>query len=192
MLYSQNADIIQFSGEIKNDSLEPLSFVHILVINKNKGTITDFNGYFSFPVQNNDTILFTYIGYKPYEFIVPDTLNDNNFFKLTMIRDTIFINEIDVFPWSTYEQFKHAFLTLYIPDDDYVRAERNMQLIKIQQLLSDYPIDGSQAYKHYMNKQYNKLYYSGFYPTINILGLAELINAIKRGDFKNKKKKYKY
>ncbi|TVQ90495.1 MAG: carboxypeptidase-like regulatory domain-containing protein [Bacteroidetes bacterium] len=43
---------------------EPLAFVHILIENSQRGTMTDIDGYFSLELQHNDSVLrLSYVGY---------------------------------------------------------------------------------------------------------------------------------
>ena len=129
---AQNDSIIQFTGIVTNDSLEPLPFTHIVLLTKNQGTISNFNGFFSFVVERTDTVLFSTIGYKHKLFAFSDTMKtDDIFVNIKMERDTIMIAEIHVFPYATFEQFKHAFLTIEIPDDDLERAKKNIEIINI-------------------------------------------------------------
>ena len=68
-------DLVQFSGiVITADSLKPVSFTNIIVIDSRRGTTCDYFGYFSFVAQKNDTILFSAIGYKTATFVIPDTI----------------------------------------------------------------------------------------------------------------------
>lgn len=55
------AQCFLISGIVK-DSIEPIPYATILIKGKNKGTLTDFNGKFSLPVEKNDTLLINYLG----------------------------------------------------------------------------------------------------------------------------------
>jgi len=173
-----------------NDSLEVLPFAHIIIVTKNQGTISNFNGFFSFVVEQHDTILFSTMGYKHQLFIFPDTIDkDEQFISVILERDTIMIGEVEVFPYATFEQFKQAFLTIEIPDDELERAKKNIALINIQKMADISYSDASLSYKNYMNQQWNQLYTRGQNPVNNLLNpfaWAKLIKAIKEGDFKKK------
>lgn len=57
--------LIDFSGIIIDSaSQEPLPFTHILIKNRYKGTIADQKGMFSIVVKPNDSLVFTFVGYK--------------------------------------------------------------------------------------------------------------------------------
>ena len=113
-------DLIQFSGVIlTTDSLLPIPLAHIIVINSMRGTVSDFSGYFSFVAKKQDTVEFSAVGFKTAKFIIPDTINNNRYSMIqVMSTDTIWLTETVIYPWPTKEEFKEAFLTLEIPDDD--------------------------------------------------------------------------
>ena len=99
------------------------------------------------------------------------------------------LKEIEVFPWPTFEQFKLAFLSVKIPDDDYERALKNMEIINIQKFSDFAYSDAGLSYKVYMNQQYNQIFTRGQYPVNNLLNpfaWAKFIDAIKDGDYSRK------
>ena len=158
LLFAQEKDtnaVVQFSGIVYADSVNPLPITHVIILNKGKGTITDFKGYFSFAAQENDTIYFSYLGYKSQKVIIPDTLQDLDFFvNIFMEKDTILMQELTVYPYGTFDQFKQAFLALDIPDDDVERAKKNFKLIGIQEKSFDDMPDAMSSYKKFQNDTY--------------------------------------
>ena len=124
----ENDRLVQFSGVIVTfDSLQPIPFSSIMIKNSNRGTISDYYGFFSFVAKMKDTIEFSALGFKKALFIIPDTLTDHRCSMIQILKqDTILLKEVMIFPWPTKEQFKEAFLHLRIPDDDLTRAEKNL------------------------------------------------------------------
>ncbi|MEQ9443349.1 MAG: carboxypeptidase-like regulatory domain-containing protein [Cyclobacteriaceae bacterium] len=59
------------------DSLSPLPYVHIREKNDRMGSATALNGQFSVSVNVEDTILFTSVGYKPYQLVPADSAEEN-------------------------------------------------------------------------------------------------------------------
>jgi hypothetical protein len=51
--------LVQLSGVVRNEYLQPLQFVHILIMNQRRGTISDTRGMFSFVVHPRDKIMFS-------------------------------------------------------------------------------------------------------------------------------------
>ncbi|MFC2137473.1 carboxypeptidase-like regulatory domain-containing protein [Bacteroidota bacterium] len=189
--YCQNDSLIQFSGIVLDkESDETLEFVNIIVNNK-KGTITDKYGRFSFITNNNDTIFFSSVGYKK-DTILISSLSNSNFitYDVYLVRDTILIDEVEILPWATYKDFAEAFVKLELPDDDLKRAERNIELMKMQALASDEP-DPNINYRNSVNAQHEKNFTYGMYPInslLNPFAWAKFFEALKRGDFRNNNK----
>jgi TonB-linked SusC/RagA family outer membrane protein len=65
-LFSQNQPQKTISGII-TDGAAPLSGVNVLVKNSARGSISDLEGRYSVTAAVNDTLVFTYLGYKPLE-----------------------------------------------------------------------------------------------------------------------------
>ena len=94
--FSQDDEkLIQLSGVVRNEYLQPLQFVHILIMNQRRGTISDTRGMFSFVVHPHDTIMFSAVGYKRTGLIIPDTLASFSYpVDVIMEGDTIEIKEV--------------------------------------------------------------------------------------------------
>jgi hypothetical protein len=189
-LFSQDdKKLVQLSGVVRNEYLQPMQFVHILILNKQRGTISDTRGMFSFVVEEQDTILFSAIGYKRTGLVIPDTLESFHYpVDVIMESDTIEIAEVIILPWKTYEEFKEAFLAVDLPDDDLQRAYRNLALINAQIHNTDIEPDPGMNYQYQMREQYNQLYTRGqmpYYTIFNPLNWAKFIDYLKDGKFRN-------
>ena len=181
--------LIQFSGIIvERDSLKPVSFTKIIITNSQRGTTSDYYGYFSFVAHISDTIEFSAVGFKKAIFIIPDTLSTNRYSLIQVLSvDTIMLKETIIYPWPTKEQFEQNFLTASIPDDDTEKAKKNLEREEMKIQYENMPMDGSMNFKASMQQQYSKLYYAGQYPPNNLLNpiaWAKFIKAWKNGDFK--------
>jgi hypothetical protein len=184
-------DLVQFSGVVvEGDSLKPIPYASIIVQNSYRGTVSDYFGYFSFVAQEGDTIEFSAIGFNSAFFIIPDTLTNNKYSLIQVLRmDTINLALTEVYPWPTKEQFKKAFLALELPDDDMSRADRNMARSDAKDRMTGMAMDASLNYKYNMQQYQSKLYYAGQLPPNNLLNpiaWAKFIKAWKNGDFKKK------
>ncbi len=190
---TRNQDLVQFSGVIVTaDSIRPIPFAHIIVKNAYYGTISDYNGYFSFVAKKNDTIVFSAVGFKKESFVIPDTIRNNRYSMIqVMATDTIYLSETVIYPWPTREQFKEAFLNLEIPDDDLEIARKNLDKAEIRKRAELMDMDGSMNYKYYIDQKIYQLYYNGQTQPITILNpfaWAQFIKAWKEGKFKRKDK----
>ena len=190
-------DLVQFTGVVVTaDSLRPVPFATISVANTGKGTSSDYLGFFSIVVHKNDLISFSAVGYRSGLFRIPDTLSENRYSMIqVMSSDTIMLTETVIYPWPSKEQFRHAFLTLRIPDDDIEIARRNLAYMEMREIYGRnydperYGFTPGQSYHNYMSGQADKLYYRGQTMPNNLLNpiaWAKFIKAWKRGDFKKK------
>jgi hypothetical protein len=173
-----------------SDSLKPVPLTSVIIKGTRRGAISDYFGFFTLVAQPGDVIQFISLGYKEAEYKIPDTLSSISYSIIqTLFRDTINLKEVTVYPWPSKEDFKREFLNLKLPDDDIVRAERNMQAEDMRLLMkglsNDPNITGMYALQNYQTK----LYHNGQMPTSNLLNpiaWAKFIQAWKAGKFKNK------
>lgn len=190
-------NLVQFSGVVVTaDSLHAIPFANIAVTETGRGTTSDYWGFFSIVVHKKDLISFSAVGYKTGLFRIPDTLSENRYSLIqVMSSDTIMLTETVIYPWPSKEQFRHAFLTLQVPDDDIEIARRNMAYMEMREIYGrnydpeKYGYTPGQSYHNYMSTQADKLYYRGqTMPNnlLNPLAWAKFIKAWKRGDFKKK------
>lgn len=194
-LFSQDAvddEFIQFSGiVVTGDSISPVSFTNIVIKNTWRGTVADYYGYFSFVARKYDTIVFSSVGFKRVEFVIPDTISADRYSLIqVMSADTILLPQTVIYPWPSREDFKEHFLTYDVPDDDYERARKNLESAKIREMAATYPMDGSMNYKNTMQLHQDRLYYIGQTQPISVLNpfaWAQFIKAWKEGKFKRKK-----
>jgi hypothetical protein len=183
----EKGKLVQFTGRLYSELLEPLPFAHVLVLNNYRGTITDRDGKFSFVTQVGDSIMFSTLGYKRKILVIPDTLREP-FLTIDIVLDidTFMIAEVEVYPWKSYEEFKKAFLNLELPDNDMDNARKNIALLKTQIILDETP-SARANFQHIFEQQYRDTYTRGNYPTyqiFNAFAWAEFFKALKRGDFK--------
>lgn len=189
---NSDKDVIQFSGVVVDaKNLDPVSFTNIMIKNTRRGTVSDYYGYFSFVALKSDTINFSAIGYKESDFIIPDTITGNRYSLIHMMdSDTILLAPTVIYPWPTEEDFKKAFITLDIPDDQVEIAKKNLAKAEMKERAMNMKMDGSMNYQNYIDKETSKLYYAGQTQPITLLNpfaWAKFIKAWKEGKFKNQK-----
>ena len=76
-LLGQNVSGVVISEKDKS----PVGFVNIGIAGKNIGTVSDFNGKFNLLLDaqfDNDTLLFSCIGYNPFSIKISELKKDNN------------------------------------------------------------------------------------------------------------------
>ena len=189
--FSQDKDLIQFSGVVVEiDSLRPVPFTKVIIKSSNRGTISDYYGYFSFVAQKKDTIIFSGIGYKKSQFIISDSLAGNKYSLIQVLRyDTILLRESVIFPWPTREQFKEVFLNMKVPDDDLARAKKNLDREEMKEQYENMGMDAGMNYKASMQQYQSRLYWAGQYPPNNLLNpfaWAQFVKLWREGKLKIK------
>ncbi|MBN1338968.1 MAG: carboxypeptidase-like regulatory domain-containing protein [Bacteroidales bacterium] len=187
-----NEGLVQFSGVVVTmDSVRPVPFTNIVIKNTWMGTVADFYGYFSLVARKADTIEFSAVGFKKGVFVIPDSVTGKRYSLIqVMTRDTIWLPQTVIYPWPTKEQFEEAFLSFDVPDDDYERARKNLDMSQMRDMVANYPAEPGLNFKYSMYEQTRKLYYIGQTEPITLLNpfaWAQFIKAWKEGKFKRKK-----
>ncbi|MDR1673497.1 MAG: carboxypeptidase-like regulatory domain-containing protein [Bacteroidales bacterium] len=188
--------LLQWTGTVRNDLLEPLPYVHILVKKDYRGTVSDAYGKFTIVSYPNDTLLVSCVGYKALKIPVPriSQADPKHYLKdIIMETDTIMLREVVIFPWRTYTEFKEAFMSLDVPEDDLQRAYMNIAAIKeqIYQSLSSRSASPTTNFRDVMAQRNTRVMnYGHMYPTYmitNPLAWANFFKALRDGEFKKKK-----
>lgn len=191
--YAPKDSVVQLYGVIMSaDSLRAISNASIIVVNKGRGTISNYDGVFSIAVLKGDRITFSCIGFKDKTIDIPYNLKDNQYSIIQLlINDTAYLPATIIRSRPSREQFERDFVNTPIPDDAYEIARQNTDEAKRRILINNLPADGREAVNYQLRQQANKYYYAGQLPPINILNpmaWADFIKSWKRGDFKRKKK----
>lgn len=186
-----NEDLVQFSGVVVTaDSLRPIPYTNIRIDGTNMGTMSNYEGFFSFVARPGDRLIFTSIGYRESSFQIPDTLTQNRYSLFQMMQnDTILLTETVIYPWPTVEQLQFAIVHHRVPTNDYDRAMKNLALQEIKERAEDLDFDGAMNYRYDMGEVVRKSYYAGQYMPyqfLNPFAWAEFFDAWKKGKFKRK------
>lgn len=189
---AQEKKLLQLSGRISNEMMDPLPFSHILIMNSYRGAITNKDGRYSLVVEEGDTVLFSAVGYKRKYLRMPGSMAEP-FLQLDVVleTDTLIITAAEIYPWKSYDEFKEAFVNLKLPTDDMERARKNIALLRTQ-IIMDHDPDARQNFQHVMEQQFRQTYTQGQNPSYQLLNpfaWAKFFEALKRGDFKSKKNK---
>ena len=193
-LLAQSDDLVQFSGLVMtSDSLQGIPYVNIIVKGENRGTASNYRGFFSFVARPGDVVQFSALGFRTETYKIPEDLTDSKYsiIKL-MTQDTVYLPETIIYPWPTKDQLRNAFLSFDIPDDDLERARKNLERETLKEIGESMVMDANENTDYYMRQQAKKFYYIGQTPPMNIFNVfawAEFIEAWKRGDFKRKDKR---
>jgi hypothetical protein len=190
--YAQdNEPYMQLSGMVKNDLNDPIPFVHIISKKTQRNTVSDQNGLYTVIVQPMDTVYFSCIGYKRKKVAMPQTLASKHLIRdIHMDVDTIMLNQIVIFPWKNYAEFKAAVLNVELPHQEEMEAaEINIAIMQAQILLHDSNTPNGN-FRQVMMQQFERNRTIGQIPyngLLDPLAWVKFIKALKNGDFKRKK-----
>lgn len=185
---------IQVSGVVVDaDSLKPVPFVSVIIKGTKRGTITDYYGFFTLVASPGDELQFFSLNHKNGTYKLDDTLQLTHYYIIhSLIKDTVQLPTVAVYPWPSKEDFKKAFLELNLSETDYDRAAKNLDRKELSYNERNYNIDAKESYQYLLQQQLTKMYSLGQYPTINLLNpiaWAQFIDAWRKGKFKQQNKK---
>ncbi|MBV6654979.1 MAG: carboxypeptidase-like regulatory domain-containing protein [Mameliella sp.] len=191
----QNEHLVQFSGMVldgTDDQLYPVPYTNILVKDKGRGTYSDLRGFFSIVVEKGDIIVFSAIGYKTVEYLIPEDLEDNRYSIVQlMTQDAINLPETVVFPWPSREHFKLEFLAMDVTPELQARAQENLANDALRRMRNEVISDGRENADFYLRQQSRDFYHIGQQPPMNIfnpIAWKRFFDSWKAGDFKKKDK----
>lgn len=191
-----DSSLIQLSGVVLTEDdrgqLMPLSLADVYVKGKNRGTYTDLDGFFSLVVKKGEIVVFSYLGYRAIEYLVPDTLQQNRYTVVQYLsRDTLLLPETVVYPWPSKKYFRLEFLAMETPNIDYQAiANENLNASVIREMSEKLMPNADESADLYLRQQANRyVYYGQFRPQniFNPLAWQKFFEAWRRGDFKSKK-----
>ncbi len=187
-------NLIQFSGVVLDqDSLTPIPFVSIIIKGTNRGALTNFNGFFSLILKPGDELEFRSVSHRDRSYKIADTLRQKYYYAIQVLtKDTVQLENIDVYPWPSREDFKRAFLALDLSESDADRATRNLESEAATYLERNQTASANENYKYAMQAYYTKIYTMGQQPSVDFLNpikWAAFIDALRKGKLKNNSKK---
>lgn len=183
------ASVVQFSGlVVTGDSLLPVPFTAVYRKEAERGTSTDYTGFYSMPVMTGDTIVFSNIGFRDEVYVVPADVPDGRVSLVKqLLRDTLSIPTAFVYPWPTPDRFRSAFLALHLNDGETEIGRRNLESILLYDRMVYMGSDAGESFKIAMNQQAQKLYTQGQLPQQNLfnpIAWAQFLKALQNGDLK--------
>ena len=187
--------LIQWTGVVRDELLQPIPYANIIVQRDFRGTVSDNQGMFTIITFPRDTLIISCMGYKPIKISAPNiTFSDSkHYIKDIILReDPIMLSEIVIFPWKTYREFKEAFISLELPEDDLQRAYRNISILQeqIYNAINNRQATPNSNFRDAMNSRTNRIMnYGHMYPMYSItnpIACAQFFQALRNGEFKQK------
>lgn len=192
---SNQNDIVQVTGVVLTaDSQYVIPHVAVEVKNKNRRDVSSYQGVFSIACIKGDTLVFSSVGYKQKQFVVPTNI-EGKFYSMTQLMaiDTFFLEEVIIKSYipQTAEEFEYALRHWEMSRDMYVTASENTNPYVMEMLKTTLPNSGRELGSRVLQNEAYKATYGPQQSPQNIFNpfkWKEFYDALKRGDYKSIKK----
>lgn len=186
---------IIFNGVVVADkSSDRLPGAYIFIPRAGRGTLADNAGYFRIPVFPGDSVVFSYTGYKTQYTVIPRGYNEETYSGFVQMRESVtMLAEVRIYPYSTEEEFKKAFLALKLPDQEGLDAlARSTDVNYVNRMAAQMGNNAQTNYRYTMDQQLfgresaaNKGFATTF-PFLNPFAWGRFIKGVQNGDLKKK------
>jgi hypothetical protein len=188
--YAQQKEkpLVQFTGLVYNaDSIKVIvPYVTITnVSHRNQVYMSNYEGYFSFVAHEQDTLLFTSIGFAPIRVVIPANVNKSYTTEVRMKPQIINLPTFHVFPWATTDEFRKDFLSMKLADDDLEIARKNLERATSRASSNNLPRDGQEIQSSWAQNENTTLMNQHSLmpnPLLNPIAWGSLIKQISDGD----------
>lgn len=177
----EQESIVQFSGIVTGENQAQLPGVHIYVPKSGRGTTSNIYGYFSMAVLVGDSLVFSSVGYEKYSLVIPGG-NERVNVLVNMIVDTTYLENVDIMPFLSEENFKLAILALELPDVDEEIYSR-LDGAALAMMIQNAPYDAAMNARYYLKQQ---IYYQQdkfmprSNPLLNPFAWAQFFKSLKK------------
>ena len=188
--------VVQFTGIVASgDSLLGVPGASVYVPKAGRGTTSNAYGYFSMAVLAGDSIVFRSLGYSNQTIIIPADYQRQSFSIIVSLKeDATVLPEVRIFPYTTEQAFKKAFLALRLPDEKGTSAADNLNEELMRKIFNSQPMGPTANFRQTMSQQqYNLDRRMGTAPNpqsnnplLNPFSWLQLVKQIKDGEFKKK------
>jgi hypothetical protein len=178
---------ITFSGfVIDGNTDEPMVGAYVINHRAGKGVQTNSKGYFILDVFPGDSIVFSFLGFKPQYHIIPKGTGLSYSAVVELNIDNKWLKEVKVYPFRTEEEFKLAFLSMETPNEEERKIiEKNLGSNTLRSIAMSMPMSSMGNYRYALEQQYNHAQNSRF-TTLNPLANAgswvNFIKSVKNGN----------
>jgi len=185
----QEKPLVQFTGIVHNADSAKLVVPYVNIANATTHktiTASNYEGYFSFVVHEQDTLIFTCVGYATARVVIPAGVKNKSYTIPVMIEPVILnLPTVHIFPWATTDEFKKDFIALKVADDDLEIAKKNVSRTTLMALVATLPRDGQEIQDGLyqgLNTSIENSHSITPNPLLNPLAWGSFINEITAGD----------
>lgn len=168
-------NLVRVTGVVIDaDDPKEIPYANIRVKGTNFGTVSNSEGNFSILMGLGDTLVFSYVGYREAAFILPPKLDHTSYALIQLMRrDTIMLEEIVIFPWPEFDDFKQVFMD--------TQPQRNMDNLSFEVQRS---VEGWSKQEYEENKyMYDQYRYNRLYDLHGMVAPNNFLNPLKWSDF---------
>ncbi len=200
--FSQGQDkTVLFQGRVvASSNSEFLPLAYIFNPQAGRGALSDNFGQVDMYVFPGDSLVISYIGYKKKYYIVPRDTELVHQVIIPMEEMTTMLREVKIFPHSSEEEFKQAFLAMQLRDaQQRENARNNLEQSKLNVFALQAGMGASSNFRNFsdmmISSQANKSFFnSPMLALTNPFAWISFIKSVKNGDLKRKdyKKAYEF
>jgi len=179
---------VQFTGVVYNADSAGVIIPYVNITNASSHNInstSNFKGYFSFVVHEQDTLHFTAIGYAPLTVVIPADVKSKSYTMQVLLKPQITnLPMVRVFPWATTDEFRKDFISAKLADDDLEIARKNISRASIVAMTNVLARDAQEIQAANASTFHNNIVnsHSITNPLLNPLAWGSLIKSITDGD----------
>jgi hypothetical protein len=193
-LFAQGQDkTVLFNARIissNNSEYLPLAYVYNPAAGR--GALSDNFGQVDLLVFPGDSLVFTYIGYKPQYYVIPRKTDVVHQAIIEMQEDNKMLSEVKVFLHANEEDFKKAFLNMKVRDERQKRIlADNLEQSKLNVFAMQAGMGASANFRNFsdmmVSSQANRTFFaSPMLALTNPFAWMSFIQSVKKGDLKRK------
>ena len=192
--FSQGQDkTVLFQGRVvASSNAEFLPLVYIFNPQAGRGALSDNFGQVDMYVFPGDSLVISYIGYKKKYYIVPRDTELVHQVIIPMEEMTTMLRDVKVFPHSSEEEFKQAFLAMELRNKkERDNARDNLEQSKLNAFAMQAGMGASSNFRNFsdmmISSQANKSFFnSPMLALTNPFAWISFIKSVKNGDLKRK------
>jgi hypothetical protein len=178
--------VIQFTGVVfSGDSSTVIPGVHVYAPKGGRGTTTNPYGFFSMPVLEGDSIIFSAVGFERDYYIVPEHDEDHSLKMLVYLQeDVTYLEEVEVFPYPSEAVFKAAVLAAELPNQQQIdNLEEWLRSEQMQEMYWNLPASPNMNHRYFMQQQIqhnSNRFMPQQNPLLNPFAWASFIRSLKK------------
>ena len=169
------------------DSSSVVPGTHVYIPKSGRGTTTNPYGFFSMPVLEGDSIVFSAVGFKRSFYIIPEHKKESSLrIIVTLEEDISFLEEVEIRPYPTENMFKEALITMELPHQkEYANIYQWLNSSYMQEAYYNLPASPNANAQYLINQQqrsYTNRYAPRSIPILNPFAWNQFIRSLKRNN----------